>query len=294
MGDPRVEQFSWHSQETAAYHQTHKDHICSNAYCFIEPFCGEEFANHYHHWMECPGGTREGAYSSTLVEDIKTIQWLRRMERTHQVEVIAQAEYDPCNDHSLLLEPVHAHDGGRQIDHAKPETHAYQGVPKVKLHDTMICYTFKPPQSPPPSSTFQIRKARDDSNLRRFLLCPTLSPAFFRHSSSQNQSAEGCSRSPQHIRWYWWTESVPERKSGCWGAYNEGSAAVWRLPYHDVRGRVVYFADAFAAWAFLSVWIFQLPSPPRPIWTSVLQISQKRFEDLSNVFGSTKSILNAY
>ena len=56
------------------------------------------------------------------------------MERTHQVEVIAQAEYDPCNDCSLLLEPVHAHDGSRQIDHAKPETHAYCNGLADRLH----------------------------------------------------------------------------------------------------------------------------------------------------------------
>ena len=73
-----------------------------------------------------------------------------------------------------------------------------------------------PLRAPPPPSTFQIWKSRDLSNL--FL---ALSRMFIQHSSLQNRSTESCSRSTQHVRWYWWKESAPERKIGCWGQYEQ-------------------------------------------------------------------------
>jgi hypothetical protein len=68
MRELRDEQFGRHSHEAVAYHQTRKDHVCGNAYCSAEPFCGEEVANHHHRQLECGGGTRKGerAYSSTV------------------------------------------------------------------------------------------------------------------------------------------------------------------------------------------------------------------------------------
>jgi hypothetical protein len=50
------------------------------------PFCGEEVANHHHRQLEREQGTG-WAYSDTVGEDIRTIRWLRRAERTHQVEM---------------------------------------------------------------------------------------------------------------------------------------------------------------------------------------------------------------
>ena len=60
LREPWVEQFRRHSHEAIAYHQTRKDHICSNAHCSAEPFCGEEFAKNHHRQQESGGGTRKG------------------------------------------------------------------------------------------------------------------------------------------------------------------------------------------------------------------------------------------